>query len=168
MVYEPELLDELEDVGGKSLELVVWRHMFNNIDPARANTRGARWNPPGVAAIYTSLERETAISEADYAIASQPVRPSASRQLHQVRVTVAKAIDLTGRGLLARMGVDGNELTAVDQNACRTVGGAAHWLGYDALLVPSARAVGTNLVIYSDRLEVDSAFEIVESEDLSA
>lgn len=166
MVYEPQLLDKLEEFGGRTLELVVWRHMFNELDPARGNTRGARWNPPGVAAIYTSCERETALAEADYAIASQPVRPSTSRQLYRMRVTVLKGVDLSDRGRLADVGVGEIELVSVDQAACRTVGGAAHWLGYDGLLVPSARAAGTNLVLYADRLDVDAAFEIIDREDL--
>ena len=166
MVYEPQLLDRLEDIGGEPLDVVVWRYMFNELDPARVNTRGARWNPPGVAAIYTSLERETALAEVRFAIASQPVWPSTSRQLYKVQVTVAKAIDLSNRALLAEAGVGDDELVAVNQVVCRTVGGAVHWLGYDGLLVPSARASGTNLVIYADRLDVDAAFEIIDREDL--
>ena len=39
-----------------------------------ANTRGARWNPPGLAAIYTSEERDTAIAEGQHAIDMQPLR----------------------------------------------------------------------------------------------
>jgi RES domain-containing protein len=163
MVYEPSLLDKLEEVGGASLDSIVWRHMFNGLDPARANTRGARWNPPGVAAIYTSLQRETALAEAEYAIASQPVRPSTGRQLYQVRVTVTKVIDLSDRDLLAEVNVGEEQLVAVSQDACRTVGGAVHWLGYDGLVVPLAR---TNLVLYADRLDVDAAFEVLAREDI--
>ncbi len=166
MVYEPQLLDKLEGVGGAPLDTILWRHMFNGLDPARANARGARWNPPGVAAIYTSTTRETASAEAEYAIASQPVRPSTSRQLYQVRVTVTNVIDISDRAVLADLGIGDDNLRAADQEVCRTVGGAAHWLGFDGLLVPSARAAGTNLVLYADRLDVDAAFEIVEREEL--
>jgi RES domain-containing protein len=167
MVYEPQLLDKLEEVGGAPLDLTVWRHMFNELDPARANTRGARWNPPGVAAIYTSTSREVALAEAEFAIASQPVRPSTTRQLYKVRVTVMKAIDLSDRTALANVGVGDSELTAIDHQACRTVGGATYWLGFDGLLVPSARTPGTNLVIYVDLLDVDAVFEILEREELA-
>jgi RES domain-containing protein len=166
MVYEPELLDKLEEVGGAPLDVIVWRHMFNELDPARANTRGARWNPPGIAAIYTSAAREIALAEAEYAIASQPVRPSTSRQVYRIRITVMKAIDLSDREVLAGVGIGNDELTAARQDACQTVGGAVHWLGFDGLLVPSARAAGTNLVLYADRLGVDAAFEIIAREDL--
>lgn len=167
MVYEPVLLDQLEAVGGLAFDGIVWRHMFSNLVPARTNTRGARWNPPGVSTIYTSLERETALAEAEYAIASQPIRTRASRQLYQVHVTLSNVIHLTDRALLARVGIDETELGAVDHSACQTVGGAAYWLGYDGLLVPSARlSTGVNLVLYADRTDVDSAFEIVHREDL--
>jgi RES domain-containing protein len=167
VVYQPSLLDELESRGGRPFERVVWRHMFSGLHPARANTRGARWNPPGVAAIYTSTDRDTAVAEAEYAIASQPVRPRASRQLYQVHVSLGNMIDLSDRIVLERVGVAEAELGATNEEACRTVGGAAHWLGYDGLLVPSARRrEGTNLVLFADRLDVDAAFEVVDRQDL--
>jgi RES domain-containing protein len=53
--------------------------MFGDYPPDAENTRGARWNPPGVAAIYTSLARDGALAEAEYQIAVQPIRPRARR-----------------------------------------------------------------------------------------
>ncbi len=168
MVYDPELLDQLEALGTTTFDDVVWRHMFNEYDPARSNTRGARWNPPGVAAIYASLERETAIAEAEHAIASQPLRPRFSRQLYRVRVTLEAVADLTGAGILTDLGVDIQELTSPEHGPCRTIGGAAHWLGCDGMLVPSARSPhGTNLVVFTDRMNVDAALEVTSREDLT-
>lgn len=64
-IHDPELLDAIESLGSEALDAVtVWRHMFNDNPPELSNTRGARWNPAGLAAIYTSEEREVAIAEA--------------------------------------------------------------------------------------------------------
>lgn len=167
MVYDPTLLDRLETVTREEFDGVVWRHMFGSFDPARANTRGARWNPPGVAAIYTSIDKHTALAEAEHAIASQPMRPRAERKLYQIRVTVKRLIRCD-EVLLSELGVGKAELQSVNHTACQRVGGACHWLQADGLLVPSARAAGLNLVVFADNLDVDAAFEVVASEEVPA
>jgi RES domain-containing protein len=167
MVYDPALLDAIEGLGAGEFDAVVWRHMFKAYDPARANTRGARWNPAGVAAVYASLERDTAVAEAEYAISSQPVRPRASRSLYRIRIGLERVVDLSDRSTLASLGVGASELEDMDQNPCRAIGGAAHWLDRDGLLVPSARADGTNLVVFPDRSNVDAPFEVLNREELS-
>ena len=168
MVYRPELLDALEQIGGSPLDVEVWRHMFNGLDPSRPNFRGARWNPRGVSAIYTSTTRETALSEAAYAISVQPVAPSTTRQLHRLHVTLSGVIDLSERALLAEFGVTEAELGSVNYSQCQDIGGAAQWLGHDGILVPSARTnVGNNLVIFPDNLDIDAVFEVVATEAIS-
>ena len=167
MVYDPALLDAIEGLGAGPFDAIVWRHMFNDYDPARANTRGARWNPAGVAAIYASLERQTALAEADYAISSQPIRPRASRSVYQIRVRLERVVDLTDRAMLVPLGVGASELEDVEQGPCRAIGGAAHWLDRDGLLVPSARSDGTNLVLFPDRSNVDAPFEVQDREQLT-
>jgi len=168
MVYEPALLDELEQLDGEAYDLQVFRHMFNELPPERANSRGARWNPPGVSAIYASRERSTAIAEAEWAISVQPLRPSTTRQLYKIDVSLTSALNLTHAGLLEKLGIGEAELTGIEHGPCQMVGGAAYWLGHDAILVPSARAPGANVVIFADRLDVDASFEVVSREDIAA
>jgi RES domain-containing protein len=55
--------------------------MFGDYPPDAENILGARWNPPGVAAIYTSLTREGALAEAEHQIAIQP-HPAACPPQH--------------------------------------------------------------------------------------
>ena len=167
MVYDPALLDRLEAIKREEFDGLVWRHMFCSFDPARANTRGARWNPPGVAAIYTSIDKHTALAEAEHAIASQPLRPRAVRHLYQIRVTVKRLVRCDDV-ILRELGVGQSELQSVDHTDCQRVGGACHWLRADGLLVPSARAAGLNLVVFADNLDVDAAFEVVESEVITS
>lgn len=114
--------------------------MFGEYPPEAENTRGARWNPPGVAAIYASLAREGALEEAEHQIAVQPVRPRARRTLYTIEITLTQVFDLTDTDLLHELGVGEAELAADDMVMCRDLGGAAHWIGRDGLLVPSARS----------------------------
>jgi len=169
VIYEPALLDRLEQLGSDEWEGVVWRHMFGSYPPSRQNTGGARWNPREVAAIYTSLDRDTALAEAVYRISLEPFRPKVKRTFYRIKLRLQRVVDLTDRSVLAKLGVTQTELAADLSPICRKVGGAVAWLGNDGLLVPSARAEGTNLVIYpgdDDDSADDYDFEVVGSEEI--
>jgi RES domain-containing protein len=164
MIYPPDMLDVLQSAAVSAWEGVVYRHMFGRHSPARANTEGARWNAPGLAAIYTSCERDTALAEAEYSISLQPLRPRAKRTLFTIRVSLRNVVDLTATHLLPQLGITDDVLASIDHAPCRTIGAAVNWLGHDGLLVPSARRRGgTNLVIFQQDLAT-SAFEITDEE----
>ena len=159
MIYRPELLDVLQAALRADWEGEVYRHMFGDYPPTRPNIGGARWNPPGLEAIYSSCERETALAEARYYIALQPVRPKVSRVLYTLQVTVSGVVDLTAADLLAAAGITDSILRGSDFERLQHIGSAVRWLGHHGLLVPSVRwQGGTNLVI----LEPDPARVTIE------
>jgi len=75
-------------------------------------------------------------------------------------------LDLRGKALLEVMGIREEELTGANHIPCQMVGGAAAWLGFDAILVPSARHEGDNLVVFVDQQNPDASLEVVESRDI--
>lgn len=167
MLYDQDLLDALESLEPKQWEGEAWRFVLGDTDPFQPNTRGARWNPPDTAALYTSLERATVLAELDHVRELQT--PALRRELfflHNIRTRLTKMLDLTDRTLLATLGVGDTELSSDDQTFCRRVGGAAAWLGYDGILVPSARADGENLVVFVNIQKPDLPLEIIASERL--
>jgi RES domain-containing protein len=168
-IYPPDLLDRIESrtVAGE-WEGTVWRHMFADHPPSVVNVRGARWNPPTVGAIYTSLSRETALAEADYMIAMQPLRPRAERKLYELQVTIERVVDLTDPTDLEALGVSEEALGSIDMAPCRYVGEMVNWFGFGGLIVPSARHTGSNLVIYEGNLGERFSFEIVSCTLISA
>jgi RES domain-containing protein len=167
LIYPPELLDQLQAAQPAPFSGVVYRHMFADYPPFAINTRGARWNPPGVGAIYSSLERATALAEAEHQIALQPLRPSARRTVYTLEVELASALDLTSVDLLAAVGVSEEDLEALDFAPCQLVGGAVAWLDHDGLLVPSARRKGgTNVVIFPTAQEPEQDWAILDEEVL--
>ena len=168
MVYSPELLDLLQAIDPAPWTGQAFRHMFGDHPPDAENTRGARWNPPGVAAIYTSLTRGGALAEAEHQIAIQPIRPRARRTVYTLEITLASVLDLTDPALLQNLGVGPAELAADDMIACRQLGGAAHWLERDGLLLPSARSSATNLVTFPAMRSRDARFEILKEEPLGS
>jgi RES domain-containing protein len=165
-LHDPDLLDAIERLGSESLsEFIVWRHMFNDNPPELANIRGARWNPPGLAAIYSSEEREIALAEGQHAIDSQPLRPRARRFLYELRVSADKALRIRLSDLPA-LGLTEADLQSPDFGPCQRVGSHAAFLGYDALIVPSARADGSNVVIFVNELAAEALFERVTVEEV--
>ncbi len=166
-IHDPDLLDAIEGLGAETLEdLTVWRHMFNDNPPELSNTRGARWNPAGLAAIYTSQERDTAIAEGQHAIDSQPLRPRARRHVYELRASARKVLRITDADLSV-LGLDVGDLTSPDFTACQRVAAHAAFLEYDALIVPSVRADGTNIVIFVNELAADASFERVGVEQIA-
>lgn len=158
-IHDPVLLDQIEQLGTQPFEGHVWRHMFNDHPPELSNTRGARWNPPAVAAIYASLAPATALAEAQHAIDSQPLRPKPRRRvLYELRVALPSVVDLTNERY-KEVGLTDVDLGADDFLACQRVGGAVAWLGYDGLIVPSARAAGGNVVVLVDSGAPGALFE---------
>lgn len=142
----------------------VFRHMFASFSPDRENTLGARWNPAEIPAIYTSTSRDTALSEAEYQMGMESVRPPTRRTLYEIRVSLASVLDLSLVGALTSVGLTMDEVAANDHGACRRVGGAVEHLGHDGLFVPSARHGGRNLVIYPNRRKANYQFDVIDAE----
>ena len=162
------MLDALQAAALSAWSGTVYRHMFGDHPPIRANVSGARWNDPPVAAIYTSCERHTALAEAEYYISLQPLRPKAQRTLYTIAVSLHSVVDLTTKSALAFLGITADVLRSDDQTRCRVVGNAVNWLGHDGLLVPSARQdSGTNLVIFRQDLS-NNEFLVIDQETIAA
>lgn len=166
LFYPPELLDAIESLGTTELrDAVVFRHMLADIPPERINTRGARWNPPDVGAIYTSFSRDAALAEASYYLSLQNPPLRVRRTIYRIRVTLHRVTEIRELAMLGRFGV---RLDEPEVLACQRVGGAVAKLGRDGLIVPSARHPGgLNLVIYPGEGELATdAFEVIGSEEV--
>lgn len=166
MVFDRETIQALEKFTPTPWNGIVYRHMFADFPPERENVRGARWNPPQIPAIYTSVGRETAIAEADYYIGLQPIKPRARRIVYRIQVTLASVLDFSDLRTLAKLGLNDEVLASIDHSDCQRVGGAVEWLEHDGLLVPSARTEGVNLVIFPNRKTPDFRFDVLDSEEL--
>lgn len=165
--HDPTLLDAIEDLGSEPFDGVVWRHMFNDNPPELANTRGARWNPPGLAAIYVSLERDTAVAEGQHAIDLQPLRPRAARRvLYEMHLALGQVLRLTP-DRLSKVGLTMGHVRDLDFEPCRRVAAEVAWLGWDGMLVPSARHSGLNVVVLLNEMRGSSSFERLSKQELA-
>ncbi|MBW0004171.1 MAG: RES domain-containing protein [Hyphomicrobiales bacterium] len=77
-------------------------------------------------------------------------------RVHRLKVTATKTLYLTDLPLLADLGV--NIATYQDRNYRPTenIADAAYFLGFDALVVPSARWSCANAMLFTDRIDLAS------------
>lgn len=166
MIYEREIVTILEALHPVPWQGLIYRHMFADNPPTLQNKRGARWNPPQVPAVYAALERDTVLAEAAHQMSLQPLRPKAKRTVYTLRVRLYSVLDVTEPEVLEKLGIDKAALGSIDWSRCQQIGGATAWLGNDGMLIPSARAGGTNLVIFPSNAD-DIEFEIVDTEEIA-
>ncbi len=141
--------------------------MLADYPPERENTRGARWNPPETPAIYTSIEREVAIAEAGFYLSLQPVTPQVKRTIYKLEVCLDSVVTLTQEDLRTVFKISEAEFNSSDHGACSVIGGAIEYQLNDGLLVPSARTIGLNLVIFPNRQRSSYRFTVLSSEILN-
>jgi RES domain-containing protein len=166
--YPRALLEQLGELRSNTWSGRVFRWTFEGTPPDRANTRGARWNPPGVAALYACFSQRGVLAESNYLIAAQGIPPTRARQVHTFELSLSSVLEITDRALLERLGIDGAALAAVDQSKCQLVGGAVERLCHDGLIVPSARSPDNNLVIFVNRRPLDAALDLIGTENIPA
>jgi RES domain-containing protein len=165
-----------------------WRGIgFRSVVPRYANSRdmisgvgafrgGGRWNPPGVHAVYASLEPGLSVDEAmgvvfsDRGFSVSDVRP---RVVAGVRCQLDAVIDLSSDSTVTPwlkldelLSEDWNTANANSHESSSQAFGRAVSEVSEALLVPSARRVGNNLIIYPKSLRASSILEIEHQEEL--
>ncbi|MFZ1882185.1 MAG: RES family NAD+ phosphorylase [Rhodoplanes sp.] len=166
---DPELLDAVDQFDRALFEGQVWRVVRQARDPLQPFPVGARWDPGTFDVLYTSLDRDCALDEVYFHLSRQPVFPSVPFQIHRIRVRLKKVLRLEGMHLLEPLGINPKSYSALEYAGTQAIGDAAFFLGFDALIVPSARRDALNLVIFTDRLApADATVEHSEMVDWKA
>jgi RES domain-containing protein len=160
--FAPGLLDFLESRAIGKWSGSVWREVLGDADPLRPNLRGARWNPPGVEALYCSLDGSTAAAEVDHLVSLQSVPVRRRRQI-RIEVELTRVVDLAELSPLVTFGIESAHLLGPNVDAPRMIGHAISWLGCAGLIVPSARHPGNNLVIYTNQMAPTDRVDIANA-----
>lgn len=167
-VHDKDILDALETIGAQPFEGQGWRVTRSGRDPARGSAANGRWSPPGeFEVLYTSLERDGALAEIGHRLSLEPVWPSRlvhELQLHKLTIHAAHAVRLPNLQTLQTLGVNTARYEKYDYSATQAIAAAAQFLGFDALIVPSARHPSLNLVGLLENLDPGAVVEIFPSE----
>jgi hypothetical protein len=111
------------------------------------------------------MDRNGAMAEMSFHLSMLTPLPTKPIAMHRLQVSVYKAISIE-RTDFPLLGIDPNKFASLDYDRCQTVGDAAGFLGFDALLVPSARWHCKNLVLLQDSLDLSSFPELLETEEV--
>lgn len=133
---------------------------------AGARTIGGRWNPPdSFATLYLALSVPTASAELRRLAerAGRELVDFMPRHLLEFDIKLEALLDLTDPGVVEAVGLTQQDLTADDATNCQEVGEAAHHLGREGILAPSATGVGTAVALFVERLLPDSELRLVET-----
>lgn len=146
----------------------------DQISGVGSKRHGGRWNPVGIAAIYSSLTPETAMAET-FATAryfDMPTHAILPRTFVALQLRLTKVIDLTHGTIRQRLHVSRERMIQTDwrqlldkdfEPITQAVGRAAVAAGYEAILVPSAadRPHGVNIVVYPENLAATSCATVI-------
>ena len=164
----PELVAAIDALGATPLEAVAYRHVSVGTNPKAgtgARIHGGRWNPPGsFATLYFALDVDTVAAEFARAARRQGLSPEAflPRELHRFEIRLTAVLDLRNAKARKSIALADAELHADDPQRCQEVGEAAHDVGLEALLAPSASG-RTVLAVFLEQLRPGSALEVVET-----
>ena len=94
-----------------------------------------------------------------------PVFPSRTVYLsHTIRVQTRRTLRLADMNALAALKVDTARYSELDYTRTQAIADAAYFLGFDGLLVPSARWECRSLIIFMDRIDPNDDLAVNASE----
>ena len=172
------LLDAIDAENPTGFHGRVWRVVTDGFDPLRPSRAGGRWDDGSFDILYTSASRDGALAESWFhAAKGQPIIPSkVMKRLYQIEAELHRVLDLSGDGKLAGLGVNMaayGRLSHVQRvgeyPTLQQIGEIAFFHEYQAVMVPSARWPGANVVIMTEHVAA-TQLDIVNDEpvDLKA
>jgi len=147
------LLDALDALPRVAFQGTVWRIVREGRDPLQGYPAGARWDPGAFDVLYTSLEREGSLAEIHFHLSRQPVFPSKLVSvIHRISVRARRTLKLADLSEVEALGVDKERYGELSYERTQAIGDAAYFLGFDGMMVPSARWRCHNLILFTDQL----------------
>lgn len=150
------LLDALGELEPESFEGVVWRAVRDSRDPLEGSSARGRWSPGHFDVLYTSLDPDGARAEIYFHLSRQPVFPSQLRYwLYELEVKTKETLRLANTEALIGLGVEEARYREVFYDRTQAISDAAQFMGFDGLIVPSARWDCLNLVLFVDAVDLE-------------
>ena len=157
------LHEQVDRLGSTKFSGVVFRHIAPHrgcLSGEGARQAGGRWNPPdSFPVLYTGLSERTVIDEF-YRLAERSTLPVDSfmpRTLCILEAELESVLDLRPDDGLSKVGLSLDQLRSYSMRECQAVGDAAHQLGLEGILAPSATGTGEVLAIFELNLRQSSS-----------
>ena len=109
--------------------------------------------------MYVALSREAVVAEFYQSASKAGLDPVnlLPRELFALELSLGKCLDIRSEEIRDRLDLGPNLIRAADASACQAVGAAAHHLGYDGIIAPSATGIGNIVAVFTDRLTPESS-----------
>jgi RES domain-containing protein len=165
------LIDALEAIAPTKISGEVWRVVRRHRDVLAPSAVGGRWDDTTFDVLYTSQRADGAVAEMHFHLSrGQPVIPSkVVYQLYKLKVGLTKALQLANLDSISQLGVDITRYGALSYNdrvqeypRTQEIAEAAHFIGFDGLIVPNARWSCMNAIVFANRIGPDST-EVIEN-----
>jgi RES domain-containing protein len=162
-----ELIEAVDGIARSPIAANVIRHVAPGYRPLSgegARIHGGRWNPPdSFAVLYTAFDRLTMKAELERAARRQGLLAADFLPRDEVThaVELQRVLDLVNASNLRAVDLDPGRLASMDWADCQAVGDAAHYVGFEGIMSPSATGAGTILAIFLDRLLLGSILDVV-------
>lgn len=115
------------------------------------------------AVLYASSERDGALAELAYHWSQITPFPTKPAVVHSLKVGVERIIRLE-QADLKKIGVERARYGDVNYGRTQEIGAAAAFLGFDGLIVPSARWHCENLILFANERDLSIMLEAVGTE----
>jgi RES domain-containing protein len=171
---EPELVERIDELGSLGFTGETYRHIGPQYPPLSAEgsrVSGARWNPPeSFPVLYMGLDVPTVIAEFYRLVARQDRQPDdlLPRRLYRYEVHLSSVLDLRQGSARNALGLSDADLSSNDLRACQAAGEAAHYLGLEGILAPSAVGPGHVLAVFYGNLKAGSYVHDLDYETWTA
>ena len=143
----------------------AWRVTREGRAPLDAGKARGRWSDGTFDVLYTSGERNGALAEIHALLTAQPVFPSQLRwRVHRLRVGLSAALEIADVNALTAFGIPAADWRERRYERSQAIAETARFLGFDGLIVPSARWPCMNVVLFTDQ-SPPPAVALAASED---
>ena len=154
---DDRLLDLVGAIEGQPYAGAMWRVVRTGRDVLDGSRGSGRWNTPDMSVLYGAANRDGALAEVHFHLSlGQPVFPSKMRHdLFELAVRTQRTLVLADMAQLKRLGVEDSRYRELLYDRTQEIGAAAAFLGYDGLIVPSARWTCRNIVLFLDAVDLE-------------
>ncbi len=164
-VRDSALIDALEARPPIPFHGTLWRVVREGRDPCECAATGGRWDDRTFDLLYTSKSADGAVAEMFFHVhRGQPVVPSkVIYHLHELEASIDRALELEDISALMAIGMDTSRYgqlshaeRPLEYPRSQEIAEVAHFLGFQGLLVPSARWDCLNVVLFCDASKPDA------------
>ena len=154
---DDRLLDLVGAIRGVPFDGTMWRVVRAGRDVRDGSRGSGRWNTSEMSVLYGAAEQDGAIAEVNFHLnLGQSVFPSRMRHdLFELAVKARQTLKLADTEQLKRLGVDDRHYRELLYTRTQEIGAAAAFLGFDGLIVPSARWNCQNIILFLDVIDLE-------------